>query len=221
MLDSLELMSMGLQSKCVDNQISYALKVSRFRTVLDSQPLLAISEHKKSGLILCKSFHAEFAGPGALIGAPLEQGCTAVIAIGSPEIVEVSTHEERQKAYGRRIQWIRWLQKITDHQDPVQRAEKLLSGFEAFFDRKIMASLPDEALALLIGVLPQTVTAVRSQYRHLEQPGTFESGAAGQSTESAVLYFGPHKLQTFSLAAAPFTVTASFLETLYQLPYPA
>jgi hypothetical protein len=187
-------------------------------TVGTNKPLLAISEYKKSGLILCKAYHAEFAGPGALVGAPLEQGCTAVITIGAPEIVEMATHEERQKAYGRRIQWIRWLQRLTDHSDPVQRAERLLSGFEAFFDRQILSSLPDEALALLIGVLPTTVRSVRAQYRH---PTTDKLGSTQSRAESAVLYFGPHQLKTFSLASAPFSVSANFLETLYTLPCPA
>ncbi len=78
----------------------------------DACPLLAISEHKRSGLILCKPYRAEFAGPGAAVGTLVDQGCTAIIAIGSPEIIEIQTHEERQQAYGRRIQWIRWLQKL-------------------------------------------------------------------------------------------------------------
>jgi hypothetical protein len=212
-------MFIGLQSKKVDSRAAYTLKTSRTKAVYDHHPLLAISEHKRSGLILCKAYHAEFAGPGALVGAPLEQGYTAVITIGAPEIVEVHKHEERQKAYSRRIQWIRWLQKVTDHADPVQRAEKLLSGFEAFFDRQVVASLPDEALALLIGVLPQTIGIVRSQYRHPEFSD--EANLGSTRAESTVLYFGPQKLPAFRLAPAPFTISASFLESLYTLPYSA
>lgn len=207
----------GLLNQYENRQNADPLDIGQVKPVFDNR-LLAVSEQKKSGLILCKAYHAEFAGPGALVGAPIEQGCTQVIAIGSPEIVEVKTPEERQKAYGRRIQWIRWLQKITDHPDPVQRAEKLLSGFEAFFDHQIVASLPDDALGLLVGVLPSTIGAMRSQYRHPEYSEACETSA---KTEVTVLYFAPHELQAVSLASTPFTVSANFLEALYKLPYPA
>jgi len=135
-----------------------------------AQPLFAVSEHKRSGLILCKTHHAEFAGPGAVFCSIAEQSCTTIIAIGAPELVPVVTHAERQKAFSRRIQWTRWLEKITHHQDPLQRVDKLFSSFEAFFDTQVLLGLPDELLAKLSGVLPQTIAAVRWQYAPLGQP---------------------------------------------------
>jgi len=132
-------------------------------------PLLAIGQQKKSALILCKAFHAEFAGPGAAIASPVEFGYTAVIAIGEPEITVVETYPERQSAYSRRIQWIRWLQKIAEHPEAGQRVEKLFSGFEAFFGSQILIDLPDEILALLAGVLPFTIATVRSQHYQLNR----------------------------------------------------
>ncbi len=149
------------------------LSIKDSATVVVANRLLAVSEHRKSGLILCQRFHAEFAGPGAAVFTGVEQPYTAVIAIGGPEIVAVMTYEDRQKAYSRRIQWIRWLEKIADSPNPIQRAEKLLFSFEAFFDSKILVSLPDQVLALLAGVLPQTITAVRSQHRHMEPDDGF------------------------------------------------
>ena len=127
-------------------------------------PILAVSELKKCGLILCKAYHADFAGPGAAVGSPVEQGYNVIIAIGEPDLVPVYTSEDRQKAYSRRIQWMRWLERITNYPDPAARVEKLLSGFEAFFSRQAVMEIPDEALALLVGVLPQTIRAVRLQH---------------------------------------------------------
>jgi hypothetical protein len=160
--------------------------------------LMAVTEHRKSGLILCQRFHAEFAGPGAAVFTPVEQPYTAVIAIGSPEILAVMTYEDRQKAYSRRIQWIRWLEKIADSPNPIQRAEKLLFSFEAFFDSKVLVSLPDQVLALLAGVLPQTITAVRSQHRHMEPDDSF--GAAGPRPSVCIL--NPQTLQPIENGAA-------------------
>ncbi|MBD2311449.1 hypothetical protein H6G20_07230 [Desertifilum sp. FACHB-1129] len=129
---------------------------------LPSDSLLAISEQKKSGLILCKTYYAEFVGPGAAVSTPEAEGYTAVITIGSPILVTAQGWESRQRAYGRRIQWMRWLEKITHHSDdPQARVEKLISSFEAFFSSEIVAKIPDDVLALLVGALPQTVRAVR------------------------------------------------------------
>lgn len=137
---------------------------SRSEVALPSEHLVAISEQKKSGLILCKEFHAEFAGPGAVIGSLVEPHYRAVIAIGSPELVPVKSFDDRRRAYGRRIQWGRWLQKIIENAEPTLRAERLLAGFEEFFGRQVVTSLPSDVLAMLAGVFPSTIDAVRSQH---------------------------------------------------------
>lgn len=136
--------------------------------------LLAVGESKRSGLILCCSHHAEFAGPGAVINSPREKPYTAVVAIGAPEIVELTGYGERQKAYSRRIQWVRWLHCIVAQPEPHQRIEKLLSGFEEFFGSETLRQIPDEVLALLAGVLPQSIATVRSQTSDL---GTVSANA--------------------------------------------
>ena len=128
------------------------------------RPLLVVGEQRKSGLILCKEFHAEFAGPGAALCSPAEQPYKAVIAIGSPDIMATSNETERSRAYGLRIQWSRWLYRIADQESPTDRVEKLLAGLEGFFGRSVVMSLPSEVLALLVGVLPQTVDQVKDDY---------------------------------------------------------
>ncbi len=129
-------------------------------------PLLMVGERKKSGLILCKEFHAEFAGPGAALCSPVEQPYKAVIAIGSPDIMTTHSASDRSRAYGLRIQWSRWLYRIADQENPVDRVDKLLAGLEEFFGRSVVMSLPTEVLALLVGVLPQTVDQVKASYGH-------------------------------------------------------
>ncbi|MEO8890150.1 MAG: hypothetical protein ABI417_01220 [Coleofasciculaceae cyanobacterium] len=51
--------------------------------------------------------------------------------------------------------------EITDNPVPSQRAQKILNQFQGFFEAEIIAQLPDLALALLVGVLPQTVREAR------------------------------------------------------------
>ena len=140
---------------------------NQFNSTLSTEgprPLLMVGEQKKSGLILCKEFHAEFAGPGAALCSPAEQPYKAVIAIGSPDIMMTCSDTDRSRAYGLRIQWSRWLYRIADQENPIDRVEKLLAGLEGFFGRSVVMSLPSEVLALLVGVLPQTVDQVKDDY---------------------------------------------------------
>ncbi len=154
--------------KFVGNTISPPSSVC-LDTALPSVPLLTVSERKKSGLILCRNYYAEFVGPGAVIWSPGQPDYQTALAIGSPDLVTVNTPEERQQAYGRRIQWLRWIQKIAGQPEPTVRAEKLLSGFEAFFGYSTVLQLPSEVLALLIGVFPATIDQVRGQTHGLGQ----------------------------------------------------
>jgi hypothetical protein len=176
--------------------------------------LLAVSEHRKSGLILCQRFHAEFAGPGAAVFTSVEQPYTAVIAVGSPEVAPVMDYSDRQKAYSRRIQWIRWLEKIADSPQPTQRAEKLLYSFEAFFNTAILASLPDPVLALLAGVLPQTITSVRAQHRHMKPEDDF----GPEPSRPSVCILNPHTLQPFEGGAPLSLAVTSNIATLCPMP---
>lgn len=133
--------------------------------------ILALSAQKKSGLILCKRYHAEFVGPGASIGTPQTEGYKAIITICSPDLVKVNSYQERQQAYKIRIQWMRWQTQIINRsKDPFVRIERLLSCFEEFFGREAIAQLPNDVLGLLIGVLPQTIERFRQQ-NHLPETG--------------------------------------------------
>lgn len=202
----------------MNTQISCVLSIDHSGSPSHAHRLIAVSEQRKSGLVLCKAYHAEFAGPGAVISTLVEQGYTEVIAIGSPEIIEVATHEERQKAYSRRIQWLRWLHKMTDHPDPTQRAERLFYSLEAFFGRSVLTTLSDRVLALLVGVLPQTIATVRLQHRY---PGQFDEAEPiplHKPYESDVLMLDPAIVQLFPTLPTPFTITPSFLETMFKLP---
>lgn len=171
------------------------------------EPLFAISEHKKSGLILCKQYHAEFAGPGAAVNCAVEPAYRAVIAIGSPELIATTTFEDRRRAYGRRIQWGRWLQRIVEQPDPTVRAEKLLAGFEEFFGRQVVIGLPNEVLALLAGVFPGTIEQVRSQHWRSSKIGTMPFLPGSDQLKVTTI-----SLNTEEIPAVPLLTTATVSE---------
>lgn len=120
-----------------------------------------VNSRQRNGVILCKPFHTEFAGPGAAIGGHLDLDCQRVIPMGKLSLVRATSHQERQNAYLIRRQWIKLTQQVTDKSVPLQRAQLILNQFENYFDQETIARIPDEAFALMVGVLPYTIRMAR------------------------------------------------------------
>ncbi|MBK1989269.1 hypothetical protein A0J48_017285 [Sphaerospermopsis aphanizomenoides BCCUSP55] len=128
---------------------------------LHSRKVFVVNSRRRNGLILFKHYHAEFAGPGAVVGGDYDSDCQCVISIGNLSLLTPESHEDRQKAYLIRRQWIRLIKQITENSVSSQRVQKILDQFEQYFPPEIVAELPDVAFAMLVGVLPQTVAIVR------------------------------------------------------------
>jgi hypothetical protein len=142
---------------------------SHILTMLHSGKVLTVNSRRRNGLILFKRYHAEFAGPGAAVGGEYDSDCLGALAIGNLSLLSPETHEERQKAYLIRRQWIRLIKQITEYSIPSKRVLKILDQFEQYFPSETVSQLPDEAFALLVGVLPQTVATVRSSINDIDK----------------------------------------------------
>lgn len=136
-------------------------KTSGLLKMLHSGQVLMVNSRRRNGLILYKRYHAEFAGPGAVVGSFYDRDCEWALPVGNLSLLSPESHEERQKAYLIRRQWIRLMKQITEKPVPQQRVQKILEQFEQYFDSETVSQLPDEAFARLVGVLPQTVRMVR------------------------------------------------------------
>ncbi|MBD1850176.1 hypothetical protein [Leptolyngbya sp. ST-U4] len=123
--------------------------------------LWIVNSRRRNGLILCKEFHAEFAGPGAAIGSIFDQDCQRVIPVGNLSLLRPEHHKDRQNAYLIRRQWIKLTQQSTDQSEPDKRAQMVLTQFETYFDQETIARIPDEIFALLVGVLPYSIRKTR------------------------------------------------------------
>ncbi|MBF2068012.1 MAG: hypothetical protein IGS39_26890 [Calothrix sp. C42_A2020_038] len=137
-------------------------------TMLHSGKVFMVNSRRRNGLILFKRYHAEFAGPGAAVGGDYDRDCLGALAIGNLSLLSPETHEERQKAYLIRRQWIRLIKQITESSVASKRVHKILDQFDQYFPSEMVSRLPDEAFALLVGVLPQTVGIVRRSVNSLE-----------------------------------------------------
>ena len=130
---------------------------------IQSQELLMVNPRRKNGLIVYKKYHAEFAGPGAIVGGQFDPDVVEVIPVGNLSLIEPENSEARRTAYKMRRQWVRLTKQITDNPLPEERAQVILNQFENWFDSETVALIPDEAFALLVGVLPQTIRKVRNE----------------------------------------------------------
>lgn len=125
------------------------------------QNLWIVNSRRRNGLIIHKEFYAEFAGPGAAVGGGLDDDCRGVISLGSLSLLPSTSPEEQQKALKIRLQWVRLTQNFTDKPVAIDRARMILEQFKSYFDPTIVDQVPDEAFALLVGVLPYTVRRAR------------------------------------------------------------
>ncbi len=136
---------------------------------LHHKELLVINPRRKNGLILYKPYHAEFAGPGAAIGANFDHDVIDVLPVGKLSLSTPKTSQERVNSYLIRRQWVKLAKQISDNTIAQQRAQVILNQFEHWFDLETASVLPDETFALLVGVLPQTMRKVRTQSELLSQ----------------------------------------------------
>jgi len=132
---------------------------------LSNGKLLLVDSRRRNGLILIKYFHAEFAGPGAAVGGAFDVESVQAIPVGDFCLVYPQSPQERQKAYSIRRHWVRLMEQLTAKPEALERAQMLLTQFEQYFDSETVAQIPDRALALLIGVFPQTIRAARELER--------------------------------------------------------
>ncbi|AFY40435.1 hypothetical protein Lepto7376_4327 [[Leptolyngbya] sp. PCC 7376] len=139
------------------------IATSEILAELQQGKLWMINARRKNGLILRKPYHVDFAGPGAIIGGVFDSDVIGIIPVGNLSLLQPEKSAERQKAYLIRRQWVKLLKQITDKPMPEQRAQVILNQFENWFDLETAEELSDETFALLIGVLPQTISRVRNR----------------------------------------------------------
>lgn len=142
-----------------DRNINFPARI--IITHLHRKQLLVVNPKRKNGLILYKRYHAEFAGPGAIVGGLFDTDVEEVIPVGNICTISPQTSQERISGYLIRRQWVRLIKQITDNPSPQERAQLILNQFENWFDAQTAEQLPDEAFAALVGVLPPTIRRAR------------------------------------------------------------
>lgn len=128
---------------------------------LQSGQLLMLDGDRQGGLIICKRHHAEFAGSGSAVGGIFDIDCVRTIAVGDVALIYPESSQQRQQAFLKRKDWLTSFQTPLMESVPLKRAGEILQLFEQYFEPETVKSLPDDALAMLAGVLPQTIVMAR------------------------------------------------------------
>lgn len=144
--------------------VSQELKVDNVVEKISSGQLWVVNSRRRNGLIVLREFHAEFAGPGAAVGGLIDDDIVDVIPIGNLSLLAPDSSKDHQNAIKIRLQWIRLTQNFTDQPEPEDRARMILEQFKTYFDQETVDSVSDKAFAMLVGVLPQTIHRVRSEF---------------------------------------------------------
>jgi hypothetical protein len=143
------------------------IEASSILNRLADRELLIVNPRRKNGIILYKKYHAEFVGPGAVIGSQFDDDVSSILAVGKLSFVVPQNTQEKINAYLIRRQWVRLMKQIIDNPVPLQRAQVILNQFENWFSSETAAAVPDDAFALLVGVLPSTIREVRTEFAGL------------------------------------------------------
>jgi hypothetical protein len=153
------------------NHLTPILNKTELIAQLSSGQLLVVDSTRRSGLIIQKRYHSEFAGPGSAVGGFFDIGVQHLFPIGDLTLVAPASHayDERQQAFATRRQWLRLIEQLTERTAPLMRASLLLERFSHYFDPAMIDALPNDVLASLIGVMPTTMATAR---QHLHQGRT-------------------------------------------------
>lgn len=125
---------------------------------------LQVIAMKGSVLIICHEYHAEVIGSGAAIGGLVDLRCRRLIPIGEVFFQPLPAGEERQRARHIRQKWTRCTQKVLIHVEPTKRATVMLRIIEKFCGVTATQAIPQDVLAQLVGVLPETMAKVYQQH---------------------------------------------------------
>lgn len=129
-----------------------------------SGQFLCLSPECQGGIIIHKSFYADFVGPGAVVGSSFDVNCTSVYVIGSVKFWVPTTYAERQQAFQKRMAYSQQLQELVGQGAPLQRCALILNQLSQWVGAKEANDIPDELVARLAGVFTKTVKMTRKTY---------------------------------------------------------
>jgi hypothetical protein len=157
----LETVNSNLSEKALIPRSRYSQQVLK---QLHNGERLQVIANKGSVLIICHEYHAEVVGSKAAIGGVIDLRCRRLIPIGEVYFQPLPGGEERKRARHIRQKWTRCTQKVLTHVEPTKRATVILRILEKFCGVATTRAIPQDVLAQLVGVLPETMERVYQEH---------------------------------------------------------
>lgn len=129
-----------------------------------SGQFLALTPDCQGGIILQKQFYTDFVGSGAVVGSSLDVNCLSIYVIGAVEFHASTIYEQRQQAFQKRMDYSQQLQEITQEYAPHQRAFLILQQLSKWVGLEEVQKIPNELVAQMAGLFPETIEFVRKNY---------------------------------------------------------
>lgn len=145
---------------------------------------LALKPECRGGLIVQKSYYADFVGPGAAVGGSFDVNCTSVYVIGEVEFYAPTTYTERQDAFQKRVSYLKKLSEILSVHAPIHRACLIIRQLCLWVGVNQSRSIPVELIARLGGLMPQSVALA---WQHLSTKHSAQ--AKHEINEKKELYY--------------------------------
>ncbi|MBP0001155.1 MAG: hypothetical protein J7641_19550 [Cyanobacteria bacterium SID2] len=162
-----------------------ALSISLPLSFLRSGQILALTPDSKGGLILQKSFYADWIPPGALVGGCYDIDCGRVYVAGKIRFYAPESKADRSKSLQLRMSQISQLQDIISDPSSFRRAYKILRHLSQWLSYGEMRKIPHESIAQLVGVNPSTVHLFWNHYLAAVQKR--RNGVSPQPTPTQLL----------------------------------
>jgi hypothetical protein len=124
---------------------------------LRSGQLYSLPADCQGGLIILKSFYADFAGAGAAIGGEFDRHCTAVYAVGTVRLERRTSRVEREDTLKTRITYAENLAAMTHVAVPLRRGSLIVNSLSQWLSAELAMTIPYELIGKLVGISPITV----------------------------------------------------------------
>ncbi len=130
-----------------------------------SRPVLAIAPEARGGIIIQKAHYADFIGPGAALVNSFDLRGNKVIPVGTIRFCPLRNAEDRQRALGKRVEYLRTLEEIARSPVPLRRSCQIVERLCEWLPESEAAAISHELVGNLVGVMPLAVQMAWRSYR--------------------------------------------------------
>lgn len=149
-MQTLFLSATQMKQADLDSEGFSSVPVSMFQ----SGQFLSITDDSPGGLILLKTFYADFAGAGSAVGGTFDIQCQFVYVAGTVRFTVPETYAARQVAFQKRINYIKKLEQIALEPSSPHRTRLIKLQLAEWLGTEEAKKIPTDLVSKLAGLHP-------------------------------------------------------------------